>query len=81
MRVSILDPKGVVWQGLSKEVVLPAEEGEMCVLDFHQPFLVKLKKDIIRLLEFGTQKSTQRIPIKNGIAFMAGNELKVFVER
>ncbi len=56
-----------------KKVNLPASEGEMCVLDFHQPFVVRLKKGKIVF-------ANTRIPVKDGIAFMRANTLTVFAQ-
>ena len=74
MQVHILEPQGTIWQGRSKKVILPSLGGEICVLDFHQPFFIRLKKGYIRLAE-----KTEFI--KDGLAYMQGNELQVFVER
>jgi len=73
MKVSIIETRGVIWEGRPKRVVLPAKEGQICVLDNHQPFMARLKEGVIRLPEMETQ-------IKDGIAAMNSNELKVFVE-
>jgi F0F1-type ATP synthase epsilon subunit len=73
MQVSITEPKGIIWEGNVKEVMLPTEEGEVCVLDFHQSFLMRLKKGVIHLPD-------RRTAIKDGIAFMKSNSLKIFVE-
>jgi len=73
MRLAILEPKGAIWQGMAKEVKLPALDGEMCVLDFHQPFVVRLKKGNIIF-------SNTRIPVSDGIAFMNANSLMVFAQ-
>ncbi len=73
MKVSIIETRGIVWEGLARRAVLPAREGQICVLDKHQPFLARLKEGVIRLPEMETQ-------IKDGIAAMNSNELKVFVE-
>jgi len=73
MRFAILEPKGAIWQGMAKKVNLPALEGEMCVLDFHQAFVVRLKKGNIVF-------SNMRIAIKDGIAFMRSNSLTVFTQ-
>lgn len=74
MQVRILEPKGLIWQGMTKKVILPAQEGEICVMDFHQPFFIKLKKGYVKSPE-------NRTLIKDGLAFMEGNELRIFVER
>ena len=73
MRLAILDSKKALWQGMSKKVTIPASDGEMCVLDFHQPFVVRLGKGKIVF-------SGGRVPIKDGIAFMRSNSLTVFAQ-
>jgi len=73
MRISILEPKGVIWQGMANKVNLPALEGEMCVLDYHQVFVARLKGGNIVF-------SDKRIAIKDGIAFMRSNNLTVFAQ-
>ena len=73
MQVSILEPKKIVWEGRVKEVRLPGEDGEVCVLDFHQPFLIRLRKGIVR-------SDKVRTPIKDGVAFLRSNNLVLFVE-
>jgi F0F1-type ATP synthase epsilon subunit len=73
MRLAILEPKGEIWQGMVKEVKLPAQEGQMSVLDFHQAFVVRLQKGNIVF-------SNKRIAVKDGIAFMRSNILTVFAQ-
>ena len=73
MQFSILEPKGVIWEGMIKKVSLPALEGEMCVLDFHQPFVVRLMRGNIVF-------ANKRFTIKDGIAFMRSNNLTVFTQ-
>jgi F0F1-type ATP synthase epsilon subunit len=74
MKVSIVEPRGVVWQGVSHKVILPAEDGEMCVLDFHQPFLVSLKDGHVRINE------EQEKPVTRGVAVMISNELQILLD-
>jgi len=73
MQVSILEPKRIVWEGQAKEVRLPAQDGEVCVLDFHQPFLIRLRKGVVK-------SDKARTTIKDGIAFLRSNNLILFVE-
>ncbi len=73
MRLAILEPKRAIWQGMAKKVLLPALDGQICVLDFHQPFVVRLKKGEI---VFGDM----RVPVKDGIAFMRSNTLNIFAQ-
>ncbi len=73
MRVSILEPKGAIWEGMASQVMLPAEEGQMCVLDFHQPFVVRLTNGSISFADM-------KISVKDGIAYMRSNSLTVFAQ-
>ncbi|MFH1413941.1 MAG: hypothetical protein ABIG56_03765 [Candidatus Omnitrophota bacterium] len=75
MQVSILKTRKLIWEGNVKSVSLPTPEGEMCVLDFHQAFLVRLKNGEIRL-----SKPNFHTSIKDGIAFMQSNTLKILIE-
>lgn len=89
MRVSVLNPKQVVYAGNVKEAVLPGEDGEFSVLDFHQPFLYRLRSGFICLKgihkddkEAGALKEAKRenrIRIKDGVARMLGNELVICI--
>lgn len=76
-RVAILDIKTteLIFRKIISSVVLPGEEGEFSILDFHQPLISCLKDGMIKIDE----KSP--IHIKKGIARMKGNELSILVER
>lgn len=74
MQVSVLDPRGTVWEGPAREVVIPSEEGEMCVMDFHQAFFVRLARGTVRY-------PGGSVSVVEGIAAMKGNNLRVFIER
>ena len=75
--MSILDIKTAepVFRKMVSSVVLPGEEGEFTVLDFHQPLISRLKDGIIKIDEKFT------IHIKKGIARMERNELSVLIEK
>ncbi|UCD15158.1 MAG: hypothetical protein JSV34_05420 [Candidatus Omnitrophota bacterium] len=89
MRVTILNAKKTLYEGNAKEVILPGEDGEFSVLDFHQTFLYSLTTGVIRIIasiwEEEVSKTTSkklsqvRINISKGIAKMVGNELVVMV--
>ncbi|MDD5408590.1 MAG: hypothetical protein PHC71_00645 [Candidatus Omnitrophica bacterium] len=76
-KVSVLDIKtaSTIFQELASLVVLPGEEGELSILDFHQPVISCLKDGIIRI------DGKPPMVIKNGIASMQDNELIVLVEK
>ena len=74
---SIVDIKTaeVIFNGTTNSVVLPGEEGEFSVLDFHQPMISCLKKGKIKVEEIPP------LAIEKGISRMERNELSVLVER
>jgi len=76
-KLSVLDIKtaSTIFQELVSQVVLPGEEGELSILDFHQPIISCLKDGLIRI------DSKPPLVIKNGIASMQDNELVVLVEK
>ena len=76
-KVSVLDIKTAspIFQELVSSVVLPGEEGELSILDFHQSIISCLKDGMIKI------DNTPPIAIKSGIAKMQGDELVVLVER
>lgn len=80
MRVTVLDPKKIIYEGNAKEVILPGESGEFSVLDFHQMFLACLMRGDIKVITNKPSQFETRIPIKKGIAKMLKNELMIIVE-
>jgi len=77
--VSILDIEKAesVFKELVYCVVLPGEEGEFSVLDFHQSIISCLRQGVIKI---DAQKPVD-IKIKEGIAGMNGNELTVLIKQ
>lgn len=76
-KVSVLDIKTAssIFQELVSQVVLPGEEGELSIMDFHQPIISCLKDGVVRI------DNTPPIVIKSGIASMQDNELVILVEK
>ena len=75
-KVAVLDIKTAlpIFQQRVSSVVLPGQEGELSILDFHQSIISCLKDGVIKI-------GDTRIDIKSGIAKMQGDELVVFVEK
>jgi F0F1-type ATP synthase epsilon subunit len=89
MRITILNPTKVVYEGNAKEVVLPGEDGEFSILDFHQTFLYRLRKGCIRVITSlwekggdtkGAALKERRIQIRKGVARMVKNEIVIVAE-
>lgn len=64
-----------IFEGNVKEVVLPCEDGEATVMDFHQPFFYCLRDGFII-----TREPRNKFAIKSGIARVRGNELTVLMK-
>ena len=75
-KVSVLDIKTVshILQETASSVILPGEEGELSILDFHQPIVSCLKDGVMKI-------DDTSIAIKRGIARMQDDRLVVLVER
>lgn len=75
-KVSILDIKtaSLLFQDLVRCVILPGEEGELSVLDFHQHMIAKLKKGTVKVDKY-------HMFIEKGIAKAEDNELVILAER
>jgi F0F1-type ATP synthase epsilon subunit len=72
-RISIIKLNQVVFEGSANSVVLPGEEGEFEIMDFHRDIMSLLKRGNITIdgIDF---------PIEKGIANFAKDKLDVFVE-
>lgn len=76
-RVSIYDIKSALpfFQEMVSAVVLPGKEGQLSVWDFHQSMIACLQKGVVEV------DNKWFIPIKDGMAQVASNELVLLVER
>lgn len=74
MKLLILNPKRVIFEGEAKSVFLPGDMAEFEILDYHAP--------IISLLVPGNVivDGKQKIPIKRGMVKFDNNECVVLVE-
>ncbi|MDP3791101.1 MAG: hypothetical protein Q8R38_03545 [Candidatus Omnitrophota bacterium] len=77
MKVYINTVFDEIYSREAKEVVLPGDEGELSIMDFHQPIICRLVKGSIKV--FSPQKK-DIIHIVDGVAHMEGNVLKIMAE-
>ena len=73
-KVTILNPKRILYEGEAQSVFLPGDEGEFEILEFHKPIISLLKAGEVVI---DWQKS---VLISKGIARMRGGELVALVE-
>jgi len=74
MKVTILNPKHVIYEGEAKSVFLPGDMAEFELTDFHVP--------IVSLLRAGevVVDWDKKIPIKQGMVKFDNNECMILVE-
>lgn len=86
MKILILDPQQTLYEGAVSEATLPACDGELTMLDDHEPVFLVLKRGVIRLTPFikkvGVPEAhgIKPIKIRRGLARMRKNELVILVE-
>lgn len=74
MKLTILNPKHVLYDGEAKNVFLPGDLAEFELLDWHAPIMsLLLEGDVVVDWE-------RRIPIKNGMVRFDKNECVILVE-
>ncbi len=88
MKVSIHNPERTLFEGVVSQVILPACDEELSLMDNHEPVLVALGKGCIRLQPVTQQLEALReqavtygpFLIHRGMARMKANELVILVE-
>ncbi len=82
MKIRILTEHKQIFAGEAREVVMPGEDGELAVWNFHEPCISRLRSGQIkvRLGDAGAQEAPQVFPIRGGIARIGPLEIVVLVE-
>lgn len=71
--VTVLNCEKILYEGQAAEATLPTLDGELTILEFHQPIITVLENGSVRI-------DAAEIPIISGIAKMARNKLVVLCE-
>ena len=74
MKVLILNPKHVVFEGEAKNVFLPGDIAEFELMDYHMPIMSLLRPGKV-IIDW-----EKTIPIKKGIVKFDNNECVMLVE-
>ena len=73
-KVSIFDQERKLYEAMAFQVSLPGVEGELAVLDFHAPMISLLRAGRVSV-------DGKYLRIRQGVAMVDRNELRVLVER
>ncbi|MDD5020108.1 MAG: hypothetical protein PHH75_00665 [Candidatus Omnitrophica bacterium] len=96
MKIQVLNATGIIFEGAVSQVILPGVDGELSMMDDHEPIFVALKRGFVFLTPlakkfgFGVTRATgpqahiqdlRPIKIQRGVAHMKrNNELIILVE-
>lgn len=78
LRVSIISPERVLYEGETDSVVAPAFDGQVGVLTSHAPMMTLLGKGELRL---GTGGATRRFTVQGGFMQVVDDQVRVVTER
>jgi F0F1-type ATP synthase epsilon subunit len=76
MRVIIRNPEKIYFEGFAKEAILPGEDGEFSVWDFHQSLISTLRKGNV-ILNQGKDIPAKIIGVNSGVVTLDRNELMI----
>lgn len=74
MKLTILNPKHVVYEGQAASVFLPGDRGEFEILDYHAPIVSLLRAGQV-VIDWKTA-----VPVKKGMVRFDDNECMIIVE-
>lgn len=78
LKVSVISPENVLFEGSVDSVVAPAFDGEIGILKGHAPLMTLLGKGELRLGDLGTGR---RYAIEGGFLQVADDEVRVVTEK
>jgi F-type H+-transporting ATPase subunit epsilon len=75
LKVSVISPEAVLFEGETDSVVAPAYDGEVGILTGHAPMMALLGKGAIRL------GSGQKFNVEGGFLQVVDNNVRVVTEK
>lgn len=81
MKVTIHTAFEKLYEDQAREVILPGEDGEFSVWDFHQPCLYSLRRGWLRIVPREKKEKEYRLMIKRGVAKIDSRSLVILAEK
>lgn len=78
MRVSVVSPEQVLYEGDASSVVAPAYDGQVGILPRHAPFMALLGEGTLAIRNGGEES---RFGVSRGFIQVVGNVVRVVAER
>ena len=78
LTVSVISPERVLFEGMAREVIAPAFDGEMGILPMHAPLMTLLGRGTLRVT---TAEGERRFGVDGGFLQVVDNTVRVVTER
>ena len=78
LKVSVISPERVLYEGEARGLVAPAFDGEMGILPMHAPLMTLLGKGVLRV---DTVDGERRFGVDGGFLQVVDNQVRVVTER
>ena len=78
MKLEIISPEGIVYQGETERASFPGLGGSFDVLPHHAPLIAALQKGVI---QFEKEGKTTEQPVESGFVEVKKNQVSVCVEQ
>jgi F-type H+-transporting ATPase subunit epsilon len=77
LKVSVISPERVLFEGTARGVIAPAFDGEMGILPMHAPLMTLLGKGTLRL---DTAGGEQRFGVEGGFLQIIDDQVRIVTE-
>ncbi len=77
LKVSVISPEKVLFEGSARSVSAPAFDGEMGILPMHAPLMTLLGKGTLRL---GTAEGERQFSVEGGFLQVVDDQVRVVTE-
>ena len=81
LRVSVISPERVLFEGEASMVVAPAYDGEVGILSGHAPLMTLLGRGTLRIDEAGAGGAGRRFAVEGGFLQVADDQVRVVTEQ
>jgi F0F1-type ATP synthase epsilon subunit len=79
MTLGVYSLEKILFRGPAVELNCPSENGEITILDHHEPLISFLKNGVIKVID--DEKKEHYIPIRSGfVEVRSGGEVKCLIE-
>ena len=78
LKVSVISPEAVLYEGEAESVVAPAFDGQVGILTGHAPMVTLLGRGELRV---GGEEAARRFQVEGGFLQVADNVVRVVTER